>query len=126
MEIWTLDKGDLANKTFQEILGKGKCLPSFTEIKIAPKSHTQHFYVCLIKSKRANSRKVGAGLLMRKPFGQQNVGWVQIKRAILPPTRLFGHHHPGSGVCLPALAHHTFGQRQRWERRRKYTWLCNG
>lgn len=31
-------------------------------------------------------------------------------RATLPPTWLFGHHHPGVGVCLPALAHYAFGK----------------
>lgn len=50
--------------------------------------------------------------------GTRTWGW--IRRATLPPTWLFGHHHPGSGVCLPALAHHTFGKRHRWWSRRKH------
>lgn len=28
-----------------------------------------------------------------------------------PPTGLLGHHHPGSRICLPALAHNTFGEK---------------
>lgn len=43
---------------------------------------------------------------------------MKIQRATLPPTWLFGHHHPGSRVGLPALAHHTFGQR-RWGKEKK-------
>lgn len=33
------------------------------------------------------------------------------RRATLPPTGFLGHHHPGGGVRLPALAHHAWGKR---------------
>lgn len=31
-----------------------------------------------------------------------------IHSTMVPPTGFLGHNHPGSGVCLPALAHNTF------------------
>lgn len=34
----------------------------------------------------------------------------RLKLASAPPTWLFRHHHPGGGVRLPALAHHTFSR----------------
>lgn len=38
LEMWTLDKGDLANQKCEAILGKGKCHPSFIDIRMALKS----------------------------------------------------------------------------------------
>lgn len=43
--------------------------------------------------------------------------FLNTRRATLPPTGFFGHHHPGGGVCLPALAHHAW--RKRFKRRKK-------
>lgn len=72
-----------------------ECRPSFTEVKMAP------------KSLRKSSRVVGA-----QEEKACDGGHIK-KRAIPPPTWLFGHHHPGRGVCLPSLAHNTFGQRKK-------------
>lgn len=70
---------------------------------------SQHFYV---SNKIPGEEKPGSWMLLL------GTSWSQFNRATLPPTWFFGHHHSGVGVCLPALAHHTFEVRGKKKKKK--------
>lgn len=81
-------EGDLTGLTFQAIWVFYLCWK-----KMALKPLLSSF-IHLLKAKRAGQR--------------WRPGFKTLHVTMVPPTGLLGHHHPGSGVCLPALAHNTF------------------
>lgn len=93
-----------AHKTFKRFLEEEMLSVSLSETE----PWLQHFCVCnkMLEKHRAGRR---CRVTHKEKIKSSKLMMGTIIRVTVPPTWLFGHHHPGVGVCLPALAHHTFG-----------------